>query len=74
MDHTLVGLAGGVISALLGAVGILWKENKTWQNRFLNERNKRIEESKDHYQTSEMFLSALEKLRSKNSERPPSSR
>jgi len=74
VDPILVGLAGGVISALLGAVGVLWKESKSWQNRFLNERNKRIEESKDHYQTSEMFLAALEKLRSKNSDRPPSSR
>lgn len=77
MDHVdpvLLALGGGVISALLGAVGILWKENKVWQSRFLSERNKRIEDQKDHYQTSEIFLRALEKRRSGSSDPPPSSR
>jgi hypothetical protein len=74
VDPLLVKVVTGMVTVLCGVIGLLWKEVHKWQLRYLNERQKRIDDAKEHYQTSEIFLRTLEKLRSRSSERPPSYR
>lgn len=68
----IISLGGAVITALVAAVGVLWKENKKWQTRWIQEHNKRLEDLKEHGRTSEIFLRALEKRRNGSSEAPQS--
>jgi len=73
MDPLLIKVVTGVITVLVGTIGILWKEMHKWQRLAFSERQKRREESSQHSQTSEMFLSALRKLQRSSSDPPSSS-
>lgn len=62
-----------MVSVLCGVIGLLWKDCRKWQTKFMNERQKRIEDAKEHYRTSEMFLTALKQQRRTSSDPPSSS-
>lgn len=81
MDPLVEKLAGGIITALVAVIGVLWAENNKWRERFLGEQMKRLEDQakrledlKEHGRTSEMFRRALERKRNEYSEPPPPSR
>lgn len=67
MDPLLIQVVTAVIATLCGVIVVLWKEQRKWQTRWLNEHNKRLEDLKEHGRTSELFLRALETQRKKNS-------
>jgi len=61
-DPTTVKLLGGAVTGLIGVIGLLWKDNQKWQDRWRREVKDRNEDAK-------LFLKGLDRLQ-RDSVRP----